>query len=54
MSSVLTKRGDVNIIKGIVASQESIEKEKIDDTREAREKKKRYERKPLRRWKENV
>ncbi len=42
MSSVLTKiAGDVNIIKGIVASQESIEKEKIDDTREAREKKKR-------------
>ena len=42
MSSVLTKiAGDVNIIKGIVASQESIEKEKLDDTREAREKKKR-------------
>ena len=42
MSSVLTKiAGDVNIIKGIVASQESIEKEKIDDSREAREKKKR-------------
>ena len=42
MSSVLTKiAGDVNIIKGIVASQESIEKEKIDDTREAGEKKKR-------------
>ena len=42
MSSVLTKiAGDVNIIKGIVASQESIEKEKIDDTREAREKSKR-------------
>ena len=56
MSSVLTKiAGDVNIIKGIVASQESIEKEKLDDTREAREKKeKNYERKPLRRWKENV
>ena len=42
MSSVLTKiASDVNIIKGIVASQESIEKEKIVDTREAREKKKR-------------
>ena len=42
MSSVLTKiAGDVNIIKGIVASQESIEKDKLDDTREAREKKKR-------------
>ena len=42
MSSALTKiAGDVNIIKGIVASQESIEKEKLDDTREAREKKKR-------------
>jgi len=42
MSSVLTKiAGDVNIIKGIVASQESIEKNKLDDTREAREKKKR-------------
>ena len=42
MSSVLTKiAGDVNIIKGIVASQESIEKEKLDDTREAREKKRR-------------
>ena len=42
MSSALTKiAGDVNIIKGIVASQESIEKEKLDDTKEAREKKKR-------------
>ena len=42
MSSALTKiSSDVNIIKGIVASQESIEKEKLDDTREAREKKKR-------------
>ena len=42
MSSVLSKiAGDVNIIKGIVASQESIEKDKLDDTREAREKKKR-------------
>ena len=42
MSSVLTKiAGDVNIIKGIVASLESIEKDKLDDTREAREKKKR-------------
>ena len=41
-SSVLTKTAsDVNIIKGIVSSQESIEKENIDDTREAREKKKR-------------
>ena len=42
MSSVLSKiAGDVNIIKGIVESQESIEKDKLDDTREAREKKKR-------------
>ena len=42
MSSVLTKiAGDVNVIKGIVASQESIEKNKLDDTREAREKKRR-------------
>ena len=42
MSSTLAKiSGDVNIIKGIVASQESLEKDKIDDTREAREKKKR-------------
>ena len=60
MSSVLTKiAGDVNIIKGIVASQEKLEKDKKDDTREAkekskREKEKRYERKPLRGWKENV
>ena len=42
MTSVLSKiAGDVNIIKGIVESQESIEKDKLDDTREAREKKKR-------------
>ena len=42
MSGVLAKiAGDVNVIKGIVASQESIEKDKLDDTREAREKKKR-------------
>jgi len=42
MSSALAKiSSDVNIIKGIVASQESIEKDKLDDTREAREKKKR-------------
>ena len=48
MSGVLAKiAGDVNVIKGIVASQESIEKNKPDDTREAREKKK-HERKPFR------
>ena len=42
MSGVLTKiAGDVNIIKGIVASQEKLEKDKTDDTREAREKSKR-------------
>jgi hypothetical protein len=42
MSSTLMKiSNDVNIIKGIVASQESLEKDKMDDTREAREKKKR-------------
>ena len=42
MSGVLAKiAGDVNVIKGIVASQESIEKNKLDDTREAREKKRR-------------
>ena len=42
MSGVLAKiSGDVNVIKGIVASQESIEKDKLDDTREAREKKRR-------------
>ena len=42
MSSVLTKiAGDVNIIKGIVESQEKLEKDKMEDTREAREKKKR-------------
>ena len=42
MSSALAKiASDVNIIKGIVASQESIEKDKLDDTREAREKSKR-------------
>ena len=42
MSSVLTKiAGDVNIIKGIVEAQKNIEEDKIDDAREAREKKKR-------------
>jgi len=42
MSSTLAKiSGDVNIIKGIVEAQKNIEKDKIDDTREAREKKKR-------------
>ena len=42
MSSVLTKiAGDVNIIKGIVEAQKNIEEDKIEDTREAREKKKR-------------
>ena len=39
MSSSLTKISkDVNIIKGIVEAQKNIEKDKIDDTREAREK----------------
>ena len=42
MSSVLAKiSGDVNIIKGIVEAQKNIEEDKIEDTREAREKKKR-------------
>ena len=42
MSSVLTKiAGYVNIIKGIVEAQKNIEEDKIEDTREAREKKKR-------------
>jgi len=42
MSSALTKiAGDVNIIKGIVEAQKNIEEDKIDDAREAREKKKR-------------
>ena len=42
MSSSLMKiSNDVNIIKGIVESQEKLEKDKIEDTREAREKKKR-------------
>jgi hypothetical protein len=42
MSGVLTKiAGDVNIIKGIVEAQKNIEEDKIEDTREAREKKKR-------------
>ena len=42
MSSSLMKISkDVNIIKGIVEAQKNIEKDKIDDTREAREKKKR-------------
>ena len=42
MSSVLTKiAGDVNIIKGIVEAQKDISKDQAEDTREAREKKKR-------------
>ena len=42
MSSTLAKiSGDVNIIKGIVEAQKNIEEDKIEDTREAREKKKR-------------
>jgi hypothetical protein len=42
MSSALAKiSGDVNIIRGIVEAQKNIEKDKIDDAREAREKKKR-------------
>jgi len=42
MSGVLTKiSNDVNIIKGIVSAENKIEKDKADDTREAREKKKR-------------
>ena len=42
MSSTLMKiSNDVNIIKGIVESQEKLEKDKMEDTREAREKKKR-------------
>ena len=42
MSSSLMKiSNDVNIIKGIVESQEKLEKDKIEDTREAREKKRR-------------
>ena len=42
MSSSLMKiSNDVNIIKGIVESQEKLEKDKMEDTREAREKKKR-------------
>ena len=42
MSSVLTKiAGDVNIIKGIVEAQKDISKDQADDTRKAREKKKR-------------
>ena len=42
MSSTLAKiSGDVNIIKGIVEAQKNIEEDKIDDAREAREKKKR-------------
>ena len=32
---------DVNIIKGIVAAENKIEEDKADDTREAREKRKR-------------
>ena len=42
MSSALTKiAGDVNIIKGIVEAQKDISKDQADDTRKAREKKKR-------------
>ena len=42
MSGVLTKiAGDVNIIKGIVASQQKLDKDKTDDARESREKSKR-------------
>ena len=42
MSSTLMKiSNDVNIIKGIVASQNKLDKDKADDTREAREKNKR-------------
>ena len=42
MSSSLMKiSNDVNIIKGIVEAQKNIEEDKIDDAREAREKKKR-------------
>ena len=42
MSSALMKiSNDVNIIKGIVASQNKLDKDKADDTREAREKKRR-------------
>ena len=42
MSSALMKiSNDVNIIKGIVASQNKLDKDKVDDTREAREKNKR-------------
>ena len=41
MSGVLAKiAGDVNVIKGIVASQESIEKEKLDDTKRQERKRK--------------
>ena len=42
MSSSLMKiSGDVNIIKGIVQAQNKISKDQVDDTRQAREKKKR-------------
>ena len=42
MSGALMKiSNDVNIIKGIVAAENKIEEDKADDTREAREKKKR-------------
>ena len=42
MSSVLTKiAGDVNIIKGIVEAQKDISKDQAEDTKKAREKKKR-------------
>ena len=42
MSSVLAKiSGDVNVIIGIVEAQKNIEEDKIDDARQAREKKKR-------------
>ena len=42
MSSVLSKiSSDVNVIKGIVEAQKKISEDEADDTREAREKKKR-------------
>ena len=48
MSGALMKiSNDVNIIKGIVAAENKIEEDKVDDTREAREKKKRGMREKL-------
>ena len=48
MSGALMKiSNDVNIIKGIVAAENKIEEDKADDTREAREKKKRGMREKL-------